>query len=494
MTRSARVSLSLVFVSSLAVAACGGGSLKPPPTHLPDGGVVEGEVAADFQDGSRLTFPLWRTADGFAVRKGTIYDGALDVDCTFEIASDGRRRCLPASRSVVNERFADPACTEPLADFGSVDARYVRSTWYSTACAGRDDGVRVEIREAGAEVETTTVYEISATAGGCVEAFRNGRQSYRYTGAVVPPDRFVAAEEALVQPTGRARLAQVRLAGEDGAWLQQATFHDTRYDVRCTPQLASDGRFRCLPAGRHVIGIEVDRGRPDCSGPQIASPVRCADGAADVIEVPSTSCPRYLALHAPGAAWAGREKFGMDQNGICVAGFGTSASGVEVGAELAPAQYALLELRHMGTGRLRTSLYVDVDIQPGHGARASGTSAFDTALGAPCAFTTDDAGATRCQPALLTPAFRDAGCSEAVAIDMYASLVDPCFASDTTPRFTSIAGALYGPATRAAQPYDQLFRLIGPNAICENASSLLEPYVTHYATGPRTADMVAATP
>ncbi len=49
---SVRASVSVVFVSSLAVvAACGGGSRT-----------TEGDVAADFHDGSRLTFPMWRTA------------------------------------------------------------------------------------------------------------------------------------------------------------------------------------------------------------------------------------------------------------------------------------------------------------------------------------------------------------------------------------------------------------------------------------------------
>ena len=488
MTRSVRASVSLVFVCSLVVVAGCGGSSRLLPTDPP----VEGELAADFHDGSRLTFPLWRTADGFAVRKGTIHDGMLDVDCTFEIATDGRRRCLPASHSLINHRFADPACTQPLAS-NSIGDRYVRSTVHGTGCVGGEDGYRVEIREAGATVETTAVYEMSATAGGCVEVFRSGREGYRYTGAVVPPENFVAAEEVVIQPTGRARLGQVRLVADDGAWLQQPTFHDRRDGVRCRPQLASDGRFRCLPAGRYTTGLEGDRTGPDCSGPRIGSPVRCADGAADVIEVPSATCPPHLALHAPGAAWAGRQKFVIDENGLCLPGYLATISAVEVDAEIAPASYALLELQHAGTGRLRTSVYVDVDVHPGHAARASGTAAYDTLLGVPCAFTTDDAGATRCQPSLLTPAFRDPSCSDAVGVDMYSWLTDPCFSTNTTPRYTSVAGGIYGPATRAAQPYDQLFRLLGPN--CEDASSLVESYVTHYATGPRTSfDLVAATP
>jgi hypothetical protein len=474
----------VVFLLPLALGACGAGSSRLPTMTDPAAG------DADFHDGSRLTFPLWRTADGFTVRKGTVHDGLFDVACAFEPASaTGELRCLPVSQSFGYDRFADAACSQPLAS-DSLDDRYARFARYSDRCP---DSYWIEIREAGAVVEATTVYERAGTEG-CVAIARSARESYRYTGAVIPADRFVAAQEVVVQPTGRARLGAVRLVAEDGAWLQQPMFHDTRDDVRCRPQLASDGRYRCLPAGRYAVGIG-DRREPDCSGPQIASPVGCALGAADVVEVRSSSCPRHVALHAPGAYWDG-SRFWFDASGVCVAA-STKGSSIEVGAELNPAQYALLELQQLGTGRLRTPVYVDVDVHAGHTVRASGTSPYDTLVGGPCTFTTDDAGATRCQPHLLTTAFRDARCSDPAAVDMYTSLTDPCFATgDPAPRYATMGGALYGPATRAPQRFDQLFTLVGPNASCQDAtSSLTEPWVTHYTMGPRASfDLVAASP
>src|SRR5688572_17070185 len=98
MTRSsspfARAFVASVFLLPLALGACGAGSSRLPTD--PPGG--DGD--ADFHDGSRLTFPVWRTADGFSVRKGTAHDALFDVACAFEPAADGALRCLPVSQSL----------------------------------------------------------------------------------------------------------------------------------------------------------------------------------------------------------------------------------------------------------------------------------------------------------------------------------------------------------------------------------------------------------
>jgi hypothetical protein len=485
--------VSLAFVLPLAALACDADTLKPPAIGPP-----EGIEAADFRDGTRLTFPLWRTADGFSVRQGTIHDRLLDVTCAFTHATDGKRRCLPTSLSSSSGAFADARCTQPLALEGTGEP-YVRFDMRGPGsfCEGTD--WLTEIREGGAPVGMDTVYR--STTDGCEAFVPHARQNFRYTGAVVPPERFVAAEEVVVPPPGRARLGTVLLVAEDGAWFKQPALHDTRDGLRCQPRLASDGRIRCLPAGRFAVSFGGDRGAADCSGPQIVDPVACPAGAVNAAEVWSTTCPQHLELHAPGASVPDGPRFGVDGSGVCVGGT-VLGGGVQVGPELAPARFALLEERQLGAGRLRRSVYVDVDIA---GAGAGGatlpvsdTSAYDTLLGAPCTFFPDESGATRCQPrpSLLTTAFRDARCSDAVAVDTYSFLVDPCFHEvDPVPRYASMNGALFGPATRAAEPFRLLYILVGPNAFCQEAAHLLGSEVTHYNLGPGVPfDLVTALP
>src|SRR5262245_54762969 len=79
---------ALVLVAALA--ACGGRAGPLPATEPDD---------ADFHDGTRLSLPLWRAADGTGIvqRQGTIFDGERRETCELAQASDGRLRCLPVS-------------------------------------------------------------------------------------------------------------------------------------------------------------------------------------------------------------------------------------------------------------------------------------------------------------------------------------------------------------------------------------------------------------
>lgn len=77
------------------------------PTTFPP--VIAGSAASQ----SRL---VERTllVGGAPVRRAALFDPAIDDECRFEKAADGKTRCLPAHAVAPSRGFADAACTTPL--------------------------------------------------------------------------------------------------------------------------------------------------------------------------------------------------------------------------------------------------------------------------------------------------------------------------------------------------------------------------------------------
>jgi hypothetical protein len=115
----------------LVVVGCAGqeGPAGPPGPPGEDGtdgtdgaDGTTGEPAEGFTSGQRIkarsTTTITSTADG-AMRSVTTFggwfDSARNEECTPQLASDGKTRCMPVSIPATTDYYADAACTAVLA-------------------------------------------------------------------------------------------------------------------------------------------------------------------------------------------------------------------------------------------------------------------------------------------------------------------------------------------------------------------------------------------
>src|SRR5690349_19903368 len=75
-------------------------------------GKVDSSSIGGAQDGARLKVRSVTTPDGAIVPLGW-RDSTLGLDCAFEVASDGKLRCLPMTPFYSSGKYADAACTIP---------------------------------------------------------------------------------------------------------------------------------------------------------------------------------------------------------------------------------------------------------------------------------------------------------------------------------------------------------------------------------------------
>jgi hypothetical protein len=158
----------------LVVTACSGSGTAP-------------SARADT-DGSRLKIQHYVGSDGSSITAG-LFDSALGVSCTYNVATDGSTRCLPAGGGFGPliggpPLFSDSACmSEILTTFPTVSGcpggKYM---WTTTGCA-------VEVYQP--TPYTGILYTRGAT--GCVTAPSSalmGKTAYAQ-GNPVPPSSFV---------------------------------------------------------------------------------------------------------------------------------------------------------------------------------------------------------------------------------------------------------------------------------------------------------------
>ncbi|HET6150207.1 MAG TPA: hypothetical protein VFH68_21885 [Polyangia bacterium] len=470
--------LGLVVAVALALAACGG------PTQQADPAGVDpvDPRSADFQSGTRLKLPFWSSADGVTRWQGTIYDTARGEPCIFQRAADGKRRCLPDTSILQEDLFGDAACTQPLAaGAGGTPEGYARLYLATPAC---EEGARVELREVGPELGRDPAYALSDA--GCVLTTPVSRLVHYRTGRALPPDLFVAADQVVLPATEvPGRLAEVYLRAEDGARIRMGLY-DMQEDVPCTAQVTGDGATRCVPAGSYVDNSSGDLGRPDCSGPRIATALACRQGKADLVALDDGACPRHVQLYAPGPAWPGGQTYRQSEQGACVAGPVVTTPSVQIVDALDPARFARLEIRHRGAGRLRDTRYQEAGAST---SIAPSRWVYDSLLGEPCAFGTAPDGEIRCVPSLLLTLYRDAACADPVGLDI---LGGPC---DVVPaNYVAADGRLHAHGDRLSAPPAELFGIAPETGACQSANVWLSSTFSYYEIGPAiSAELVAAT-
>ena len=191
-TKEALRTVAGSIVVYVIVAACSGaGDVSRPgaPDASSVGDALTGPVPDAKADegassGSRLKANRYVGSDGSSQFVGTFHDTQLNVDCTFQKASDGMTRCVPTSTGVTAYGlfFTDAGCTVPVAS--------------AAPCAPAPTQVAVGM-STGMCTSTSTTYSIGPVYSGpllyeggpsaCIKVAPLAGYTYYSVGAVIPP-------------------------------------------------------------------------------------------------------------------------------------------------------------------------------------------------------------------------------------------------------------------------------------------------------------------
>jgi hypothetical protein len=198
----------LLFLA-LPLLSCG--NMGPPDTG---GDPPDAPGAAPDRPGTRLKpiYERWTAVDGARVTLPTnrFRDTKLNVDCTFEIAEDGLKRCLPAlprsfkGGSSVSGYFLDAACTQNVVMYNNCvsSLKYAIEKVPGPTSCGPD---LLKIHQVGSAVTPATLYlksGPSCTAVADTDRTRMlGTSTFYRTTTVVDPTEFVKGDvEDVVAP------------------------------------------------------------------------------------------------------------------------------------------------------------------------------------------------------------------------------------------------------------------------------------------------------
>lgn len=342
---------------AVVVACAGCGDNTAPP------GVV------GIEAGARLEPRFWSAEGGARVLRAW-FDRELGVECTFQLATDGRYRCLPV-RGPLASAFADAACTTPIVIVPACSPVPAMAPGRGQATATCDEDAAVPVYPVGAVRASTEVY-FGAPGNSCLAATLDAELRAYDLGAEVAPGTFVGAD-LVVRASGADRVAPYALVADDGA-VENVGQWDTERDGECT------GGLRCVPT---EIALHDDFLYSDdtCTVPAAAdlSSVRPCARATAVLTSDAPFGTHFLALGAEVPAAAVHRS---DGGGTCSPESGAFAEhfyleGAPIPLETLP---ALMPVRE-GTGRLRAERY---EATPGT-PLAAATFFFDDELGTPCA-------------------------------------------------------------------------------------------------------------
>lgn len=144
------------------------------------------DASADPVSGTRLKAKYMKADDGARAPLADVWhDSQRNEECRFQLASDGKQRCLPTSYSYISY-YADAACTQPLVhlvagcsppkygvDYGTSSCNYA-FTHYSV----------------GSQAQPAQVYLKSGAS--CISTPANAAFSYFSVGSKIAPTSFVA--------------------------------------------------------------------------------------------------------------------------------------------------------------------------------------------------------------------------------------------------------------------------------------------------------------
>lgn len=192
----------------LVLAALLAGCSSSDPTSTTDAptGPGDGRPGMDFTSGSRLKARYLVAEDGSRTLLGW-HDSMLDVNCSFQLAEDGARRCLPEDLRPSSIRaFSDASCTNEVFYVSSTCdptppayvGMYIHSTVFFEACANT---IGIAVYKLGPESVLSSSYGQVVGGTDCDGPHAGtSTESRFFTGTHVPPETFVKMTEEVVDP------------------------------------------------------------------------------------------------------------------------------------------------------------------------------------------------------------------------------------------------------------------------------------------------------
>lgn len=182
--------VGLLFVLMLACKTPIGSGSPSPLSQGPNATTPDTNGPARNESGSRLTATYLDGEDGSRAFVG-FYDTIRKEDCSFQLAGDGKMRCMPAAANLVDGSgyFADAECTKQLAHVVTATScgagpRYA-AVWDYGACPAPS----VRIFEIG-EQYTGDIY---SSDGSCTAIPRPATLTFYELDDAVRTSEFAAA-------------------------------------------------------------------------------------------------------------------------------------------------------------------------------------------------------------------------------------------------------------------------------------------------------------
>jgi hypothetical protein len=182
----------------------------------------------DGSAGTRLKQTYNVYEDGFRQPTQTLYDSLLGTKCDVQATTAGLR-CLPLPASY--PRYADAACTEPIAVKDSADELYAFDTSYPPAMHAYTFGASLGIPAA----EYALGYDGSCSAAQAPTDERFALEEISF-------DRFALVTAQLGT---EGRLVSQSLVSDDG-FRMEMLLHDTQLDADCIGSVFDDATV-CFP-------------------------------------------------------------------------------------------------------------------------------------------------------------------------------------------------------------------------------------------------------
>ncbi len=317
------------------------------------------------------------------------FDTGLGVGCTWTLVDD-TYRCLPDRTGFV---YRDAGCTEPAVLVTECESyEYASPPPSSTDCAGGNDTDDKRVFSVGAVVDGAATKYWTRWGETCEEVVPATPAILAAVGSELAPETFVGGERR--RDYSGTRLAVDFIRGEDGSQEQFVTY-DLELETPCTPDFVRANGL-CLPPS-NVYLIQGDPGYfggPDCAGQRLAFASACEPGGFVYEYVEDGECGYTSRYYELGEPWSGDVY--TAETGTCTVVTQSVYTFYEVGAEISGSNFATLDTKTYGEGRLRMTVpsyegEIDVTVP-------RNSLLYDTMLDVECSVTTTIDDGFRCLP------------------------------------------------------------------------------------------------
>lgn len=411
---------AFVLAATVGAIACGSSGGGDQPAPEPTGGDAGPDGAGPLTDAAgEASVP----SDGLGWRSGTrlraVVDTAgsaksfvrwrdvqLQIDCSYDVAADGKTRCLPVIDGDVRTIYDDDQCKSPV---GVVAKTLATPKYLPPANAPFVCGTGGDSYVPGAAYTPAALFTYdgaSCTPSGAPDA----KYMYLHV-STAAPSTFVSAAEA-TDPRGPRLSARV-YAGEDGSRQDVDLIDSARGGARCAASELKLPSFYCVPTElayfqdyfsdatcQTLVAFHPGYAQQVCN----RKPTAVQD---------STSAMPPLTLFEAGPVFTGAVYRGpVASCAPATLAPQLGATFYAPGAPLPVSSLAALTVKNEGTGRILSKI-----VRTSSGAFAANVGFFDTAKGHACAKQPTTDGVSRCLPSDLSESvntYADSMCTQAL--------------------------------------------------------------------------------